>query len=217
LQSEKEGRETAHLKELEALRADTGQKLEHLTQQLEDSFRHSEASELKSKKLLAELQASLEVLKKEKSQLIQESEEAKIKLRNEVDVMKQKLELLTDETVDKQEKIESLVWKQNELMAQLDRMRSSHDEEMGEMIDVVNDLKVKEDELATVHKDLANQNKRIDELCRQLLSQEQSHKVGRSQGAWAYRSVTNPSSHNCLPIARFLASTYSISFPSLHS
>ena len=45
------------------------------------------------------------------------------------------------------------------------------------MIDVVNDLKVKEDELASVHKDLTNQNRRIDELCKQLLSQEQSHKV----------------------------------------
>ncbi len=59
----------------------------------------------------------------------------------------------------------------------MEHLRASHDEEMGEMIDVVNDLKVKEDELATVHRDLANQNNKIQELCKQLLSQEQSHKV----------------------------------------
>jgi hypothetical protein len=61
----------------------------------------------------------------------------------------------------------------------VEHLRASHDEEMGEMIDVVNDLKVKEDELATVHRDLANQNNKIQELCKQLLSQEQSHKVSR--------------------------------------
>jgi hypothetical protein len=59
----------------------------------------------------------------------------------------------------------------------VEHLRASHDEEMGEMIDVVNDLKLKEDELATVHRDLANQNNKIQELCKQLLSQEQSHKV----------------------------------------
>jgi hypothetical protein len=62
-------------------------------------------------------------------------------------------------------------------MLKVEHLRASHDEEMGEMIDVVNDLKLKEDELATVHRDLANQNNKIQELCKQLLSQEQSHKV----------------------------------------
>ncbi len=62
-------------------------------------------------------------------------------------------------------------------LLKVEHLRASHDEEMGEMIDVVNDLKVKEDELATVHRDLANQNNKIQELCKQLLSQEQSHKV----------------------------------------
>jgi len=44
------------------------------------------------------------------------------------------------------------------------------------MVDIVNDLKLKEDELVGVRRDLTVQNKKIDELCAQLLKQESTHK-----------------------------------------
>ena len=47
---------------------------------------------------------------------------------------------------------------------------------MGEMVDVVNDLKIKEDELISLEKDMKNKTNKIDELCKKLLQQEQSHK-----------------------------------------
>merc|ERR1711874_690391 len=46
----------------------------------------------------------------------------------------------------------------------------------GEMVDVVNDLKIKEDELVSTEKDIKTKTNKIDELCKQLLQQEQSHK-----------------------------------------
>jgi chromosome segregation ATPase len=61
----------------------------------------------------------LDAAKKEKNQLIQESEEAKAQLRNELDLLKQRMEQLVDEGADKQEKIERLEAKRNELIAQV--------------------------------------------------------------------------------------------------
>jgi hypothetical protein len=61
----------------------------------------------------------VDAAKKEKSQLIQESEEAKAKLRNELDLLKQQMEQLVDEGVDRQEKIDRLEAKRNELIAQV--------------------------------------------------------------------------------------------------
>jgi hypothetical protein len=61
----------------------------------------------------------VDAAKKEKNQLIQESEEAKAKLRNELDLLKQRMDQLVDEGADKQEKIERLEAKRNELIAQV--------------------------------------------------------------------------------------------------
>jgi chromosome segregation ATPase len=61
----------------------------------------------------------VDAAKKEKNQLIQESEEAKAQLRNEMDLLKQRLEQLVDEGADKQEKIDRLEAKRNELIAQV--------------------------------------------------------------------------------------------------
>jgi seryl-tRNA synthetase len=144
-----------------------------LSEQLEETRSRSQAAELKHQKQLAELHETLEAVKRENSQLIAEGEAT----RGSLDLLQQQLDLVKDEVADRQERIERLESRRDELAGQLERARAAHDEEMGEMIDVVNDLKVKEDELAGLHKDLANQNRRIDELCKQLLSQEQSHKV----------------------------------------
>jgi predicted nuclease with TOPRIM domain len=79
----------------------------------------TQANEENSKKRLVELQESLDAAKKEKNQLIQESKEAKTKLRNEMDLLKQRMEQLVDEGADKQEKIDRLEAKRNELIAQV--------------------------------------------------------------------------------------------------
>ena len=59
---------------------------------------------------------------------------------------------------------------------QLEKLKEDHEEEMGEMVDVVNDLKIKEDELLSLEKDMKTKTGKIDKLCKQLLQQEQSHK-----------------------------------------
>ncbi len=79
----------------------------------------TQANEENSKKRLVELQESVDAAKKEKSQLILESEEAKAKLRNEMDLLKQRMEQLVDEGADRQEKIDRLEAKRNELIAQV--------------------------------------------------------------------------------------------------
>ena len=46
----------------------------------------------------------------------------------------------------------------------------------GEVLEAVNDLKLKEDEILSLKIDMKSKDSRIDELCKQLLQQEQSHK-----------------------------------------
>jgi predicted nuclease with TOPRIM domain len=79
----------------------------------------TQTNEENSKKRLVELQESVDAAKKEKNQLIQESEEAKAKLRNEMDLLKQRMEQLVDEWADRQEKIDRLEAKRNELITQV--------------------------------------------------------------------------------------------------
>jgi len=62
------------------------------------------------------------------------------------------------------------------LVKKLDTLQEEHDEEMGDLVDVVNDLKIKEDELEVIRKADDTKSKKIDELCKQLLQKEQSHK-----------------------------------------
>merc|ERR1712227_1034063 len=59
---------------------------------------------------------------------------------------------------------------------QLQKLKGEFDEEMSEMVDVVNDLKIKEEELVSTEKEIKNKNSKIDELCKQMLQQEQNHK-----------------------------------------
>jgi hypothetical protein len=89
------------------------------TKTIFNSVFSTQANEENSKKRLVELQESVDAAKKEKNQLIQESEEAKAKLRNELDLLKQRMEQLVDEGADKQEKIDRLEAKRNELIAQV--------------------------------------------------------------------------------------------------
>jgi hypothetical protein len=93
------------------------------TKTIFNSVFSTQANEENSKKRLVELQESVDAAKKEKNQLIQESEEAKAQLRNEMDLLKQRMEQLVDEGADKQEKIERLEAKRTELIAQV---RSSY-------------------------------------------------------------------------------------------
>mgnify|MGYP007015420008 CR=1 FL=1 len=67
-------------------------------------------------------------------------------------------------------------------MIKISRLRETHQDELGDLVDAVNDLKLKEDELNTVQKTLSNQTRKMDELCKQLLGQEQQHKAGLPEG-----------------------------------
>jgi predicted nuclease with TOPRIM domain len=89
------------------------------TKTIFNSVFSTQTNEENSKKRLVELQESVDAAKKEKNQLIQESEEAKAQLRNEMDLLKQRMEQLVDEGADKQEKIDRLEAKRNELIAQV--------------------------------------------------------------------------------------------------
>jgi len=95
---------------------------------------------------------------------------------NDFSKMKTEIQKMEDIIIEKDERIDSLQWKKNDMEKQLERLKEEHEEEMGEMVDVVNDLKIKEDELVSVEKDMKTKTNKIDELCKQLLQQEQSHK-----------------------------------------
>ena len=68
-----------------------------------------------------------------------------------------------------------LEWSKTDLTSQLARVKAEQSETTEDMIDVVNDLKTKEDELGAAHRDLAAANRRLDDLCKQLLKQEDTH------------------------------------------
>jgi len=97
-------------------------------------------------------------------------------LKGELSKMKSHLDSTSDQLLEKTDKVESLEWTKNDLETQIEKLKTLHREEVEETIDLVNDLKLKEDELETVHRDLNVQGRKLDELCKQLLSQEQKHK-----------------------------------------
>merc|ERR1712008_440257 len=113
-----------------------------------------------SKRLIEELRINHE---KEKLQISKESELSKLM---------QEISKLNDFVTEKDDRLENLQWKKSDLEKQVDKLKSEHEDEMGEMVDVVNDLKLKEGELSTVEKDLKTKTSKID-LCKQLLQQEQ--------------------------------------------
>merc|ERR1711915_586149 len=105
-----------------------------------------------------------------------EKETLTVQHESEVSTLNNELQVLKDQVIGKDERYESLNWKKGELEKQLTKLKGDFDEEMSEMVDVVNDLKVKEEELGTLDREMKNKNNKIDELCKQLLQQEQSHK-----------------------------------------
>merc|ERR1719422_1407926 len=125
---------------------------------------------------LKEMSNNLDATKKALTELKAEKENLLIAKESETSKLAQELAKLNDLVAEKEEKLEGVQWKRADLEKQLEKLKEDHEEEMGEMVDVVNDLKIKEDELVSLERDMKTKTGKIDELCKQLLQQEQSHK-----------------------------------------
>ena len=130
----------------------------------------------KQKDVLAKHNLALDILRKNCQDIKLEKEKITANFENEVSQTKSQIQILESKMVEKDEKIDSLQWKKGEMEKHVEKLKVEHDDEMGEMVDVVNDLKFKEEELISIEKDMKVKTLKIDELCKQLLAQEQSHK-----------------------------------------
>ena len=126
--------------------------------------------------VIVQLNSALDATRKSVIELKTEKEKLQISKESEAAKLSQEVSKLEDLVTEKDEKLEASQWRRADLEKQLEKLKHEHEEEMGEMVDVVNDLKMKEDELCLVEKDLKSKTNKIDELCKQLLQQEQSHK-----------------------------------------
>merc|ERR1719234_695386 len=161
---------------MESLRRDHTEEAKKLRVQLEKATNEREGGMQQKDEVIKEMSANLDATKKAITELKAEKENLLIAKDSETSRLVQEVTKLNDLVAEKDEKLEGVQWKRADLEKQLDKLKSEHEEEMGEMVDVVNDLKIKEDELCSAEKDLKIKTSKIDQLCKQLLQQEQSHK-----------------------------------------
>jgi len=176
LENEKQDREVELCKEIEDLKTKQEREGQRLATQLEQVKQTAAQAEDRADKQTLELKAKLESTTKEKACLISEHELKVDGLSSDLGQVTSQLDIANEDISEKCDKIESLQWKNNDLEKEISRLRETHQDELGDLVDAVNDLKLKEDELNTVQKTLTNQTRKMDELCKQLLGQEQQHK-----------------------------------------
>lgn len=163
-------------KELESIQQESQKEVAKLNEQLELTSKENEENTKSKHDIIEQQNKAMDVLRKSMNEIKAEKENIIINHDNEVSKIKMEIQKMEDSIVEKDERIESLQWKKDDMEKQLEKLKEGHEEEMGEMVDVVNDLKIKEDELVSIEKDMKTKTNKIDELCKQLLQQEQSHK-----------------------------------------
>ena len=162
--------------EYESLKDENSREITKLADKYELLSQELSESQSANEKELTKLKNKIEALNKEKERIAKENDSKSEHLNEEIESLRIKLDQANDEVAVKSEKLSNTEWKRKDLETQLERLKHTHDTEMGELVDVVNDLKIKEDELSVVHKEIQNQNKTIDDLCGKLLNQEKVHK-----------------------------------------
>ena len=201
-ESNKMTQEIASLKEERARLTQNSQKLDVEMENLKEK-NHKEMEKVKNKlendiailteKYQKQREESEELgnVKKDLTQRLQKEADSSVKTinemkadkesllmshENEVTSINKEMEGLRNIILEREEKIDKVMKQKSDLESQLAKVKGEFDEEMSEMVDVVNDLKVKEEELSSLEREMKSKNNKIDELCKQMLQQEQSHK-----------------------------------------
>jgi len=176
MQNELDQLRNSSAKEIEKIKEENDKDILKLNEQLEQASKENEENSKSKNDIIEEQNKTIDILKKSMNDIKAEKETMIINHDTEISKVNMEIQKREDAIIEKDEKIERLQWKKDDMEKQLEKLREDHEEEMGEMVDVVNDLKLKEDELLSLEKDMKTKTGKIDELCKQLLQQEQSHK-----------------------------------------
>ena len=134
-------------KKTEKLKADLENEVAALTEKLNQQNDESEELKLVKKDLTEQIQKEADLSKKNLQEMKAEKEMLVMNHDSELASLNNELQKLQDNILERDEKIENINWKKGEMERQLAKLKGEFDEEMSEMVDVVNDLKVKEDDL----------------------------------------------------------------------
>merc|ERR1712079_359251 len=134
------GMRNKHFKDVEKLKSDSEGEIANLTEKLNQIKEDNEELKTVKKELTDQMRQASEAWNKSIQEIKVEKETQALNHENEIASVNNELKKLQDNILEKEEKIESLIWKKNEMEKQLDKLKGEFDDEMSEMVDVVNDL-----------------------------------------------------------------------------
>ena len=176
LQIEMENLKEKNCIDVRKVQTDLENEITILTENLHRQSKESEELQNVKKDLTEKLQKEAEFSKKKIKEMKADKENMILSHENGLTSLNDEVQRLKEIIIERDEKIEKVNNKKFELERQLTKVKGEFDEEMSEMVDVVNDLKMKEEELVSLERDMKSKNNKIDELCKQMLQQKQSHK-----------------------------------------
>merc|ERR1711981_809486 len=105
-----------------------------LNEQLEQVSKENDENTKSKNDIIEQQNKTMDVLKKGMNEIKAEKETMIINHDNELSKIRMEIQRMEDSIIEKDERIERLQWKKDDMEKQLEKLKLDHEEEMGEMV-----------------------------------------------------------------------------------